>query len=47
MSASSPSRAGVSNQKNDVEDGNIMFVNVINKEVARWRAEMECEELNS
>lgn len=24
-----------------------MFVNAINKEVARWRAEMECEELNS
>lgn len=47
VSALSPSRDGINNQKNDVEGGNIMFVNVTNKEVERWRAEMGCDELNS
>lgn len=47
MSGWSPSRAIFNNQRNDMESGSIMFVNAVNKEVARWRAEMECEELNS
>lgn len=35
MSGLSPCRADINNQKNDVESGSIMFINVINKDVAR------------